>query len=297
MVEGNLLDTEMLIKTIQKYTPKAIFHFAADALVIESIQNPSKYYQNNVAGTCSLLQAMQKTGLSHLIFSSTCATYGSFQFTPITEDHPQSPINPYGRTKWMAEQMIQDFGIAYGIQSIFLRYFNAAGADLEMEIGENHHPETHLIPSVIQVAQGIKKELTVYGTDFPTRDGSAIRDYIHVQDLADAHVLALQYLLDRKKSDVFNLGTGNGASVLEIIDLVQQYCPHPLPIQIENPRIGEPAMLTADNRKAKQILGWEPTYSNLPTLIESAWNWHQFLLKNSEILQTIKQKCYISHFS
>lgn len=293
-VKGDLLDTKKLIETIQKYKPKAILHFAADALVIESIQNPSKYYQNNVAGTLSLLQAMQKTGVSNLIFSSTCATYGSPQMTPITEDHLQAPINPYGRTKWMAEQMIQDFGNAYGIRSIFLRYFNAAGADLEMEIGENHTPETHLIPSVIQVAQGLKKQLTIYGTNFPTRDGSAIRDYIHVQDLAEAHVLALQYLFESKKSDVFNLGTGHGASVLEIIHQVQQLSGFPITIDFANPRAGEPAMLTAENKKAKEILGWEPLYSSLPMIIESAWKWHQFLSKNNEILQTFKQTCFTS---
>jgi len=214
----------------------------------------------------------------NLLFSSTCATYGHAQFTPITEEHPQLPISPYGRTKLMVEQMMSDFSQAYGLKTIFLRYFNAAGADLDTQIGENHFPETHLIPSIIQTALGLKEELIVYGSDFPTRDGSAVRDYIHVQDLADAHVLALQYLLDEQTCTTFNLGTEAGLSVFEIIEAVQKFCTKKIPVRIEKRRFGEPSMLTANSHKANKILHWEPNRSHLSILIESAWKWHQLLM-------------------
>lgn len=289
-VQGDLFDTAKIKETILSFKPKAVLHFAAKALVIESMTDPSVYYANNVSGTLSLLNAMKECSLFNLIFSSTCATYGHPQFHPITEMHPQTPINPYGRTKWMAEQMMADFEAAYRLRTIVLRYFNAAGADLETQIGEDHAPETHLIPSIIQAALGLREEIVVYGTDFPTRDGSAIRDYIHVQDLADAHVLALQQLLATQQSDVFNLGTGHGASVLEIIDAVQTYCAKSLPVRLEKSRPGEPGILTADSRKAEEILGWSPRYSNLSMLIESAWKWHQLLMENTPILRSTMQR-------
>lgn len=268
LVKGDINDKTKLIETIETYKPLAVLHFAADALVVESIEKPWKYYRNNVAGTLSLLEAMRETKLNNIIFSSSCATYGLPEQTPMKEDHPQRPISPYGRSKLMSEQMIIDFGF----NSVLLRYFNAAGADLEGEAGEKHDPETHIIPNVILSALGHKKEIVVYGTDFPTPDGSAVRDYIHVQDLADAHVLALQHLLNGGKSNIFNLGTGSGTSVLAIIDAVRKHGQKEIPVRLEGRRAGEPAILTADSAKARAELGWTPKRS--AKIIESAWNWH-----------------------
>lgn len=292
LVQGDISDKTKLIETIRNFKPVAVLHFAANALSVESTQDPAKYYRNNVAGTLSLLEAMQTTGLLNLIFSSSCSTYGNPQFNPVTEDHPQIPISPYGKTKWMAEHMMTDFEAAYGLKTVFLRYFNAAGADVDTEIGENHTPETHLVPCIIQTALGLSNEIVVYGTDFPTRDGSAIRDYVHVQDLADAHVLALQYLLQNHKSLAINLGTGVGTSVLELIDAVQTFCGHTIRVRLEERRPGEPAMLAADHRRARELLGWNPKASNLPILIESAWKWHKLLFENAHLLQRLEdQKC------
>jgi len=284
-VQADLCEREKLNETFQKFQPKAVLHFAASALVIESMSDPGKYYRNNLSGSLCLLEAMQTNKIPYLVFSSTCAVYGQPKQVPMTEAHPTGPINPYGRSKWMVEQMISDFEIAHGIKSIALRYFNIAGADLDTEIGENHDPETHLIPSVIQAALGVKKEIVVYGTDFPSRDGSAVRDYIHVQDLANAHVSALKWLLENKQSIQINLGTGIGHSVLEIIDAVQKFCGKPLPVRLERTRPGEPSNLTADNRRAKDLLGWSPKLSDLPNLIESAWKWHQLLTENASLLK------------
>jgi UDP-arabinose 4-epimerase len=284
-VEGDLNDREKLRETFEKFQPKAVIHFAADALVIESMRNPGKYYRNNVGSTISLLEVMRDCGVAKLVFSSSCATYGNPEFTPMTEAHPQLPINPYGRSKLMIEQILADFEMAHGIQAVNLRYFNAAGADLETQIGENHEPETHLIPTIIQAALGLRDEVVVYGTDFNSRDGSAVRDYIHVQDLADAHVVALKY----PKSASINLGTGTGYSVLEIIDTVQKFCGKNLPVRLENRRPGEPGILTADNARARDLLGWHPQYA-LPVIIESAWKWHQLLCENANLLRSV-QKC------
>lgn len=283
LVEGDLSDKKKLSDTMEKFQPKAVLHFAASAIVPESMENPGKYYRNNVVTSISLLEAMRDYGISHLIFSSTCATYGKVKSIPIKENHPQRPINPYGRSKLMIEQMIADFEIAHGIHSVILRYFNVAGADLDGDIGENHDPETHLIPSIIHAALRIKKEVAVYGIDFPTNDGSAIRDYVHVQDLADAHVAALQYLLKEKKSAKINLGTGIGHSVLEIIDAVQKFSTNPIPVTISSKRNGDPAILAADNVLAQKLLGWTPRLSTLPSLIESAWLWQQKLLKKKTL--------------
>jgi UDP-glucose 4-epimerase len=274
-----------LSETIVSFKPKAVLHFAGSALVVESMEQPAKYYRNNLMTTLTLLETMREHNVQNILFSSSCATYGHPQFNPITEEHPQLPVSPYGRTKLMAEQMIADFSAAHDLKWIFLRYFNAAGADLETQIGENHTPETHLIPSIIRAALGLNQEITVYGTDFPTLDGSAIRDYIHVQDLADAHVLALQYLLEKETNAAINLGTGKGSSVLEIIHAIQKWSKTTLSVRLEGRRTGEPSTLTADNHKAKQLLGWQPVYSELPILIESAWKWHQLLLQNSAILR------------
>lgn len=283
LVEADLSDRAKLCETIEKFKPKAALHFAASALVAESVENPGKYYRNNLHSSINLLEAMRDYGISNLIFSSTCATYGQVRSIPVKESHPQSPINPYGRSKLMVEQMIKDFEAAHGIRSVILRYFNVAGADLNGEIGENHFPETHLIPSIIQAALGIKEEIVVYGIDFPSEDGSAIRDYVHVQDLADAHVAALRYLLTHKKSAAINLGTGTGHSVLEIVEAVQKFCKKPLPIKIAKKRKGDPAILAADNTLAKKLLNWTPRHSSVPCLIESAWKWHQTLAQQQAV--------------
>jgi UDP-arabinose 4-epimerase len=281
-VQGDLNDAVKLNETFAKYHPIAVIHFAADALVIESIQNPGKYYQNNLTSTLSLLEAMKNHNVKKLIFSSTCATYGNPQFTPLTEKHPQLPINPYGRSKLMVEQILADFETAHGISSVILRYFNAAGADLQTQIGENHTPETHLIPSIIQVALGLREEIVVYGTDFESKDGSAVRDYIHVQDLAEAHLAALNC-----KSAAINLGTGTGYSVLEIIDAVQNFCGKTLAVRLESRRGAEPGVLVADASLAKELLQWSPKVSDLTTIIESAWKWHQLLHENAHLVRTV----------
>lgn len=282
-VEGDLNDKAKLNETFTTFKPKAVIHFAAHAIVVESMINPGKYYSNNIGSTLALLEAMRDCGVGQLVFSSTCATYGNPQFTPMTEKHPQLPINPYGRSKLMIEQIIADFETAHGIQAVNLRYFNAAGADLETQIGENHTPETHLIPTLIQTALGLRGEIAVYGTDFETRDGSAVRDYVHVQDLAAAHVAALQC----KINGSINLGTGTGYSVLEIIDAMQKFCGKTLPVRLENRRPGEPGILTADNARARELLGWHPKISDLPTLIASAWKWHQLLFENGHLVKSV----------
>lgn len=283
-VQGDLTDRAQLDNAFKTFCPKAVIHFAADAILFESIANPIPYYKNNIGSTIALLEAMRDHQVPYLVFSSTCATYGHPQFTPITEAHPQVPVTPYGRSKQMVEQILADFELAYGLCSLSLRYFNAAGADLETEVGENHMPETHLIPSMILTALGVKEEISIYGTDFPSRDGSAVRDYIHVQDLAEAHLLALQWLLTNQSSEAINLGSGRGHSIFEILDAVQKFCGKTLNVRLEKRRQGEPAYLTADNRKAQELLGWAPQYSDLSTLIESAWKWHQFLTENASLL-------------
>ncbi len=289
-VEGDLNDSAKLNETLASYKPKAVMHFAASALVIESMSDPGKYYRNNIGSTVSLLEAMRHANIQPLVFSSTCATYGNPVFSPLTEEHPQAPINPYGRSKWMVEQILGDFESIYGLRAAKLRYFNAAGADLETEIGEDHHPETHLIPAIIHAALDAKKEIVVYGTDFPTEDGSAVRDYIHVQDLAHAHILALKCLLSGGKSFDVNLGTGKGYSVLEIIEAVQTYCGKSLTVRLEQRRKGEPPALVASAKKAKELLGWEPLVSDLGTLIDSAWKWHKLLVENATLLHNTLQR-------
>jgi UDP-arabinose 4-epimerase len=280
-IQGDLSDKATLSQAFITHNPIAVIHFAASALVAESVTDPGKYYRNNVASTLCLLETMRDHGVQKLIFSSTCAIYGNPVTIPINEKHPQNPINPYGRSKLMIEQMIADFEAAHGLTAVILRYFNAAGADLETQIGENHAPETHLIPSVIQVALGLNEEVIVYGTDFETKDGSAIRDYIHVQDLADAHVAALSC----PHSIALNLGTGTGHSVFEVIDAVQKFCGKVLPVRLENRRIGDPSILTADNSKAFEILNWQPQVSDLPSIVESAWKWHQLLFASSDLVK------------
>lgn len=284
-IEGDLNDTAKLDQAFLTYQPKAVLHFAGNAIVVESMSQPAKYYRNNVSSALSLLESMNRAGVNILVFSSSCATYGHPHFSPLTEDHPQTPINPYGKTKLMIEQILDDFEMAYDLKSVKLRYFNAAGADIDTQIGEDHAPETHLIPSIIQTALNVRNEIVVYGTDFATTDGSAVRDYIHVQDLADAHVMALNYLLATQKSVSLNLGTGKGYSALEIIHAIQKYCGKSLPVRLEQRRAGEPAFLVASAQKAKEILGWDPQVSDLSLLIDSAWKWHQMLIENTPLLR------------
>lgn len=274
LVIGDLRDRKQLDLAFKQYKPKGVLHFAASALVIESMTNPGKYYDNNVSGSISLLEAMIENHVPHLVFSSTCATYGHPQFSPITEDHPQNPINPYGRSKLMVEQIIRDFENVHNLHSVCLRYFNAAGADHESEIGEDHTPETHILPSAIEAALRKRKELVVYGTDFPTQDGSAVRDYIHVEDLAKAHVSALQWLFTNNRSTCINLGTGVGSTVLEILRAVEAISKTKIEVRFEKKREGEPSHLIADNKKAKELIDWTPQRSSLSQLVETAWKWH-----------------------
>jgi len=272
--QGDILDSSRLLTVFEKYQPSAVIHFAAFAYVGESVEDPGKYYTNNVSGTINLLETMRMSGCCNIVFSSTCATFGEPSLLPITELTQQSPINPYGRSKLMIEQILKDYDIAYNIRHVSLRYFNAAGADPENEIGESHTPETHLIPLVIDSVLGKRGNITVFGTDYDTPDGTAIRDYIHVTDLAEAHVRALQIFDEKKESDQFNLGTGTGTSVQEVIDMVAQVSGKKVPVVYGRRRAGDPPALVANAVKAHEILGWQPTYSGLETIVKTAWNWH-----------------------
>jgi UDP-arabinose 4-epimerase len=273
--EGDIGDRNRLDTVLEQYRPAAVMHFAAYAYVGESVTDPGKYYRNNVAGTLTLLEAMRDHGVPRLIFSSTCATYGVPREIPITETHPQAPINPYGATKWMIERMLADFDAAHGLRSIALRYFNAAGADPDAEIGEAHDPETHLIPLVLDAALGRRPEITVFGDDYDTPDGTCIRDYIHVTDLADAHVLALRALEAGAPSTAYNLGNGQGFSVREVIDRSRQVTGRNIPVVIGPRRPGDPPRLVGDATRAMQDLGWQPRYADLDRILETAWVWHQ----------------------
>lgn len=275
LIVGDTNDRALLDQLLSDHQISAVMHFAAYAYVGESVTQPDKYYRNNVVGTLSLLEAMVAANIKSFVFSSTCATYGVPQQTPITEDHPQSPINPYGATKLMVERILQDFDIAYGLKSVIFRYFNAAGADPEVAIGEDHNPETHLIPLVLQTALGKREAITVYGTDYPTPDGTCIRDYIHVNDLADAHVLGLQYLLKGNQSEIFNLGNGNGFSVKEVIDAAKQITGKPINVVFGDRRAGDPPALVGSSEKARTILNWQPKYADINLILEHAWQWHQ----------------------
>ena len=253
----------------------AVFHFAAYAYVGESVDHPEKYYYNNVANTLNLLHVMMKYGCNKIIFSSTCATYGEPEKVPITEDMPQNPINPYGATKLMVERIFQDYHKAYGLQYVVLRYFNAAGADPDGEIGENHNPETHIIPLVLDAASGKRPDIKVFGTDYDTPDGSFIRDYIHVYDLATAHLLALHHLEAGKESQFFNLGNEKGTSVLEVVDSVKRVTRRNLKVTLTDRRPGDPAKLVGSSQKAQEVLGWKPIYGDIDAIVGHAWKWHE----------------------
>ncbi len=274
-VRGDLKDPEEIEAVFDTYPIEAVMHFAAYAYVGESVTDPEKYYFNNVACTLNLLRAMRGHGCDKIIFSSTCATYGEPARVPITEDMPQNPINPYGASKLMVERILSDYGTAYGLRSVALRYFNAAGADPECEIGEDHDPETHLIPLVLDAASGKRPDIKVFGTDYPTRDGSCIRDYIHVEDLAKAHILALKYLQSGGSSECFNLGNERGTSVLEVIEAVKKVTGKDFRVTLSDRRPGDPATLVGSSDKVKAVLGWEPKYAEIETIVEHAWKWHE----------------------
>jgi UDP-arabinose 4-epimerase len=274
LVEGELADRERLRAAIEQYRVAAVMHFAGYAYVGESVADPALYYRNNLAGSLSLLEVMRESGIERIVFSSTCATYGIPDSVPIKETAAQLPINPYGETKLAIERALHWYGEAYGVRSVSLRYFNAAGADPEGEIGECHAPETHLVPLALQAALGRRPPLDVYGTDYPTPDGTAIRDFIHVADLAAAHLRALEHLLEGRGSTAINLGTGRGHSVREVIAAVESAVGRRVPRREAARRPGDPAMLVADPAYAADRLGWRPLASDLETIIESALAWH-----------------------
>lgn len=262
-----------------KYDINAVMHFSSFIDVGESVRNPEKYYNNNVVNTMNLLNVMLKHDVKKFIFSSTCATYGIPQKIPLTENHPQNPINPYGWTKLMVERILKDYDTAYGLKSVILRYFNASGADESGIIGEWHNPETHLIPLILDAAMGKREDIKIFGTDYDTPDGTCIRDYIHVTDLADAHILSFEYLNKNNQSNQFNLGNGQGFSVKEVIESVKRVTGRNFNVTQTQRREGDPAILIGSSKKAKDTLGWDPQYVNIDKIIETAWNWHQKLNK------------------
>lgn len=280
--EGDLNDIEKLREVFKKYPIEAVLHFAAFIEVGESVKDPQKYYKNNVANTLNLFQVMLENDVKKIIFSSTAATFGNPQYTPIDEKHPQVPINPYGQAKLMVEKILADYDTAYDLKYIALRYFNACGADLETEIGENHDPESHLIPLILDAAAGKREDIKIFGTDYPTTDGTGIRDYVHVADLAQAHILALKKLMDGGESDNFNLGNGGGFSVRQVIEAAKKITGIDFKVTEVERRAGDPPILVADSTKAKNILGWQPQYADLETIIDSAWKWHQKMTEQTK---------------
>jgi UDP-arabinose 4-epimerase len=274
---GDILDRTRLSAVIARYKPEAVIHFAAFAYVGESVADPGKYYRNNVAGSLTLLEAMRDAGVQRLVFSSSCAIYGEPDALPIVETTPLRPINPYGRSKMMVEAMLQDFGAAHGLQSIALRYFNAAGDDAECEIGENHSPETRIIPLALDAAAGFSPHFTIYGTDYDTPDGTCIRDYVHVSDLAAAHVLALRAPAAASAARAINLGGGRGFSVREVISSVERVTSLRVPVEYGPRRPGDPPRLIADAGTARAVLGWVPRHTGIDDIVASAWTWHRHL--------------------
>jgi UDP-glucose 4-epimerase len=275
LVEGDTSDRALLDNLFQTRHFDAVMHFSAYAYVGESVTDPAKYYRNNVLGTLTLLESMLTASIKNFVFSSTCATYDVPNFIPITEDHPQNPINPYGATKLMVERILTDFDVAYNFKSVRFRYFNAAGANPEGLLGEDHNPETHLIPLVLQTALGQREAISIFGTDYPTHDGTCIRDYIHVNDLADAHILGLEYLLNGGDSDVFNLGNGNGFSVREVIAAAEDVTGMVIKVEECDRRPGDPPALIGTSEKARKILNWQPQYPGIKDIVSHAWQWHQ----------------------
>ena len=274
-VEGDLHDYNLLVETFKKYKPLAVIHFAASIEVGESVENPYKYYDNNVSGMISLLQAMEDAKVKYLVFSSSAATYGIPEKLPITEDTPLNPINPYGETKMMMEKIMHWADKANGIKSIALRYFNVAGASSDGSIGEDHGPETHLIPNILKSAIAGDGNFTIFGDDYNTKDGTNVRDYVQVEDLIDAHILALKHVMDTNKSDVFNLGTAQGYSNFEILEAAKKVTGIDIPYTIGARRGGDPDSLVADSSKARKVLGWKPKHEDVDDVIATAWNWHK----------------------
>ena len=272
---GSLADPVRLREVLTSRRIDAVVHFAANALVGESMTDPGKYFRNNTVGTLNLLEAMREAGVGTIVFSSTCATYGNPVRVPLEESHPQAPVNPYGESKLMVEKLLEWYGRIHGLRWMALRYFNAAGADPDGEIGEDHDPETHLIPLVIGAAQGTRPPVQIYGTDYATPDGTAVRDYIHVTDLADAHLRALDRLAAGTASQALNLGTGRGHSVREVVQTVARVSGRAVPA-VESPRrAGDPPELVAAPERARQVLGWTCRYADLETIVRHAWSWHE----------------------
>jgi len=273
--EGDLRDRDFMQEVFSKEKIEGVIHFAANSLVGESMEKPLKYYDNNVYGTQVLLETMVAFDVPYIVFSSTAATYGEPEKVPITEDMPTNPTNTYGETKLAMEKMMKWCETAYGIRFVSLRYFNVAGARQTGEIGEDHNPETHLIPVVLETALGKREKIVIFGDDYPTADGTCIRDYIHVEDLIDAHILAFDYLKDGGKSDIFNLGSSQGFSVKEIVDMARKVTGKEIPAEIGPRRPGDPSVLIASSEKAKKVLGWNPVRTNIEQIITDAWNWHR----------------------
>lgn len=273
--EGDLRDQDFLRQVFKTHQIEAVMHFAADSLVGESVTDPLKYYDNNVGGATALLQVMNEFDVKHLVFSSTAAAYGEPKRVPIVETDETNPTNPYGETKLAIEKMLKWSEQAYGIEYVVLRYFNVAGAHTEGLVGEDHQPETHLIPIILQVALGKRDQIMIYGDDYETEDGTCIRDYIHVMDLVDAHILAVDRLRAGKGSATYNLGNGTGFSVKQVVDAVRNVTGHAIPAQVADRRAGDPAKLIASSEKALQELGWTPQYADLHTIIQNAWDWFQ----------------------
>lgn len=274
-VEGSYGDPRVLEGIFQTHRIDAVMHFAALSLVGESVEKPLLYYRSNIAHTLTLIEQMQRFDIARFIFSSTAAVYGESAETPLREDSRCDPTNPYGVTKWVIERLLRDCARPTGIRAVCLRYFNAAGADESGTIGERHEPETHLIPIILQVAAGARKQVQIFGTDYPTSDGTCVRDYVHVNDLAQAHLLALQSLLAGGESRVYNLGNARGYSVRQVIDTARRITGHPVPAVESARRAGDPAVLVADSSRIRRELGWKPRYEELDTIIETAWRWHQ----------------------
>jgi UDP-glucose 4-epimerase len=272
-VFGDTADREGLDRLFADYAFDGVMHFASFIEVGESVKNPSKYYQNNVAATLNLLDTMVAHGVKKIIFSSTAAIFGEPQYVPLDEQHPKQPINPYGLSKWIIEQILANYDHAYGLKFVCLRYFNAAGADPEGQLGERHDPETHLIPLVLQAASGRRESITVYGQDYDTPDGTCIRDYVHINDLCQAHLLALKQLFAGAESAAYNLGNSEGFSVKQVIDVAKEVTGRTIPVIMGERRGGDPARLVADSKRAQTILGWQPQYAELATIIAHAWQW------------------------
>lgn len=277
-VQGDLLNNSYLDNLFLTYNINSVIHFAAFSQVGESVKHPAKYYRNNVVGTLNLLDAMVENNVKNIVFSSTAATYGEPEYIPIDENHPQNPINPYGQTKLIIEKIMDDYDMAYGLKSVRLRYFNVAGADSDARIGEWHEPETHLIPNILKSTFGNSQTFKMFGTDYDTKDGTCVRDYINVEDLANAHILALNYLKNGGETNYFNLGTNEGNTVKEVFSMCEKVTGKNIPVEMKPRRAGDPAVLVADNTKAKEVLGWTPN-KTLEDSIKTAYEWEQKLSK------------------